>query len=190
MRARWQLAAAARELRPLRQGELDGLCGLYSIINALRLAIYPKRLRKPEIKLLFEAGLRALATTRRLRVIVVDGMGDETWARMADAVLSQLELSHGQRLTLDDLLAEGRVQSMTDAHRSIRQNLRVGRPVIVTLEGSYDHWTVLSSDTKSRYYLFDSWGYRWVGANNVALADDAQEAAHCLARALALHLAI
>ncbi len=28
---------AARRLRPYRQGRLDGLCGIYALINALRL---------------------------------------------------------------------------------------------------------------------------------------------------------
>jgi len=59
-------------------------------------------------------------------------------------------------------------------------------PTLVTLTGSYDHWTVISSYTKARYQLFDSWGYHWIGTQNVELADSDNVATHGLARALAL----
>jgi len=186
MHARWQLSAAARELKPLRQGELDGLCGLYSIINAVRLASFPRRLRKPEVKLLFEAGLRILSSTRRLRYILADGMYDHMWERMSSAVLAEAALNHDQELMLIDLLACAKVRSTRDAHRALRTALHSGMPTLVTLTGSYDHWTVISSYTKARYQLFDSWGYHWIGTQNVELADSDNVATHGLARALAL----
>ena len=36
---------AARRLRPYRQGRLDGLCGIYALINALRVE---RELEAPE----------------------------------------------------------------------------------------------------------------------------------------------
>jgi hypothetical protein len=186
MRARWQLTAAARELAPLRQGELDGLCGLYAIINAVRLARYPARLRKPELDALFAEGLRVLSATRRLRYILADGMYDHVWTNMTAAVLARAAGRPGQSLALEDLLTSSRVRSMKSAHRVIRHALHGGAPTLVLLTRSYDHWSVISGYTKSRYYLFDSSGYRWISAANVVLDSSERDAPHGLARALAL----
>lgn len=41
MTPRERLARSAADLDPLKQGALDGLCGLYSIINAIALAVHP-----------------------------------------------------------------------------------------------------------------------------------------------------
>lgn len=47
----------AEALKPRFQGELDFLCGLYSIINAIRLAAYPRRLTSEMQADLFTAGV-------------------------------------------------------------------------------------------------------------------------------------
>jgi len=47
----------AEALKPRFQGELDFLCGLYSIINAIRLAAYPRRLTCEMQADLFTAGV-------------------------------------------------------------------------------------------------------------------------------------
>ena len=44
-------------IKPLRQGELDCLCGLYSAINAVRLTLYPRPLMPSEEAKLFTTGL-------------------------------------------------------------------------------------------------------------------------------------
>lgn len=183
---RWRLSQAARELRPLRQGELDGLCGLYAIINAIRLSVHPHRLRKAEVRSLFESGLKVLTKTRRLRYIIAGGMDDPVWERMVEAVLNCAAVDLGHSLRLDDLLRRPKVRSTVAAHKGIRRALHAGLPTIITLNRSYDHWTVLCAYTKSRYQLFDSWGYRWVRTANVVLDETGEEATHGLARALAL----
>lgn len=185
-RARWRLINATRALQPLRQGELNGLCGLYSIINAVRLALYPRQLRKPEIKLLFEAGLRVLSASKRLRYIVADGMYDDMWERMVAAVLVQLALKPGEQLILADLLAEAKVATTPEAHRAIRHALHQGTPTLLNIARAYGHWTVVGRHTRSRYYLFDSSAYHWIGVDNLELDDIDTGATHGLVRAMAL----
>src|SRR3954470_1220749 len=48
---------AARRIKPYRQGRLDGLCGLYALVNALRL-LYP-RLNEDACEAAFCALIRA-----------------------------------------------------------------------------------------------------------------------------------
>lgn len=135
--------------------------------------------------MLFEAGLKVLSKTKRLRHIVADGLEDPIWERMVAAVLERVALEHGERLILDDLL-DHQVRTMPDAHRAIRHALHGGAPTLVTLNRSYDHWTVFCGYNKQRYYLFDSWGYRWVSTTSIVLSDSEEDATHGLGQALSL----
>src|ERR671932_2235549 len=63
-------------LQPYRQGDLDGLCGPYCVVNAVRLAAHPqRRLREAECTELFAALMAELADIGRLRTAVTDGTG-------------------------------------------------------------------------------------------------------------------
>ena len=76
------LSSAARTLRPLQQGSLDSMCGLYAVINAVQLALYPhRRLTRPELLQLFGAGLDALRRSRSLSTVLVTGMPPPLWRR-------------------------------------------------------------------------------------------------------------
>ena len=69
--------------RPFEQGDLDGLCGVYSVVNAARLAAHPhRRLSAPECRALFAALLTELADEGRLRGFVAHGLGTRVLARL------------------------------------------------------------------------------------------------------------
>ncbi len=51
--------------KPFEQGDLDGLCGVYTVVNAVRLAAHPhRRLPAAECRGLFAALLAELAAGR------------------------------------------------------------------------------------------------------------------------------
>jgi hypothetical protein len=84
------LARAASELRPLEQGDLDGLCGLYAVINVLRVATYPGHLISNRMAAqLLDCGLRLLGRKRKLRQVIVYGIDHELWLSMCLAVATQ-----------------------------------------------------------------------------------------------------
>ena len=61
--------------RPFEQGDLDGLCGVYAVVNAVRHAAYPhRRLSAAESRGLFAALLAELADEGRLRGFVAAGL--------------------------------------------------------------------------------------------------------------------
>ena len=76
----------ARLLRPLIQGDLDGLCGLYSLLNAVQWALYscsrggartrrlPKLLSDAEQQALFDTLVTALGKRRPLATFVTGGI--------------------------------------------------------------------------------------------------------------------
>src|SRR4029450_7867902 len=74
---------AARRLRPYRQGHLDGLCGIYALINALRL-LCPK-LDEDACERVFFALIKARTrqTTSPLAVIA-DGLSRRELLKLID----------------------------------------------------------------------------------------------------------
>jgi hypothetical protein len=169
MSLRFRLSTAARELRPLQQGDLDALCGLYAIINAIRLALYPRRkLRPREVTRLFDYGLAWLSRTRRLRLITSEGMRAPLWSRLCDAVLAEATAIIGEPVSRRDILLGGSKLSDRDAVRRIKRSLRDGRPVLVALMGSYNHSSVIVSHSAARFTLFDSRRLRWIRIRSIS----------------------
>src|SRR3954464_5786636 len=62
---------AARRLRPYRQGRLDGLCGVYALVNALRLLC--PRLDEDACERVFCALIRARARQKCTPLSVISG---------------------------------------------------------------------------------------------------------------------
>ena len=168
--ASWfQLEEAARELAPLRQGELDGLCGLYAVINAVRLVVHPFRpLHRPQLIQLFESGLASLAHSRRLRWSIAHGMTNRTWLRLCDTVVFEAAAITGLELFAVPLFDAAATPSDHDALRTIRRSVRDGWPVLVALLDRYDHTTVIVSHSRTRLVLFDSAGHHWVWARSIS----------------------
>ena len=173
MNPRTKLALAAKELIPLRQGDLDGFCGLYAIINAVRLAIHPgQRLRHPQSKRLFEAGIVTLGRHRRLRYALKDGMTDATWRQVCEAVLAEADHLVAGRVTATWIFAGEARLEVRDMVRCVRRSVRDGNPVLITLGGCYHHWTVVVGFNGERLRLFDSASYRWVLIRSIGSATD------------------
>jgi hypothetical protein len=69
--------------KPFEQGNLDGLCGVYAVVNATRLAAHPhRRLRAADCYELFATLLAELADEGRLRGFVTHGLGPRVLARL------------------------------------------------------------------------------------------------------------
>src|SRR5690242_7486380 len=64
-------------IKPWRQGDLDALCGVYAVINALRL-IAPDRVDDRISDALFRALLRNFAAENGLFAAAVDGISDRS----------------------------------------------------------------------------------------------------------------
>lgn len=57
------MLAGVGQLKPLQQGNLSNMCGLYSVLNAVQLAVYPQRLTRPELQYLLSHRVCALRAT-------------------------------------------------------------------------------------------------------------------------------
>lgn len=150
--------AAARSIEPLRQGTLDGLCGLYAVINAIAVARWPYVPVTPlEAAQLFEGGLYELNRSTDLAETVAEGMEWPTLRSLAPALCLQASV----KPVRVDLVRLPYSAPATTRENAVRRNIMVQRPVIVNIDDR-SHYSVIIGLSKSRYYLHDSAGGYWV----------------------------
>ena len=156
---------------PAIQGELDGLCGVYSIVNAVQWTLHtctttawasgqaPKRLSWAEREALFDTLVTALGSRRPLAKFVTGGISSLELTRLLrisrewvfthrSAELLSRRPFYGQRR-----VAKQRAINLLTKHLAIP-----GSAVIVGVEWTLAHWTVATGLSRNRIRLFDS-GY-------------------------------
>jgi hypothetical protein len=165
--------------RPALQGELDGLCGVYAVVNAIQWVLHTghaaanasrnvKRLTKCERQALFDKLVTALGEKRPLAKFVTGGIssveltrllniGREWVARHRNAVvLFRRPFYRKQGPT------RPRVVTLLTEHLAAP-----GSAVIVAVAPPLAHWTVITGVSKKRIRLHDS-GYRvFLAANAI-----------------------
>jgi hypothetical protein len=147
----WTIPAAS-ELDPLPQGGLDGLCGVYSIINALPVARH-EGLPLPgrEARRLFGAALHYLYEEEDLPEVLRFGMDHPTWIALAQDLAA--------RASTDSVKVAVKVArkpvSPKQRHAWIISELAQAHTVLVHLPG-YCHYSVIVAWTSSGFRLFDS----------------------------------
>ena len=169
------------KLVPKRQGELDRLCGLYSIINGITLASYPVGGIPPSCRrLLFDEGIQFLSKAKRLDVVSLDGINERLWSRLRDHLLVHTSKLGGPPLQAVALFPAGRPSGMDEAVSHIFESIDRGSPVLLILWNAYDHCTVVAGYTATKLLLFDSFGFKWIGLRSLGLRHPYQEARHKL----------
>lgn len=150
-------------IQPLGQGDYDGLCGLYAILNAIRLAAAPTQILSHKYaQRLFVSGVRYLSDRDALERAVcwaikrqhlqglVRHLRREAWA------IAKLRVHHEHLLEDGDEIDAEQVFAALDHYLSQR------KVVLAFLRGAYRHYTVVAGSTRSSLILFDSYGYRWL----------------------------
>lgn len=163
------LLLGAIDLEPLAQGELSRLCGLYSFLNAIRLALHPLCLGKEQHRELYLEGIRHLAKRRQLRRVLGVGMDVPLWLELGAALIDYANVAHGASLALESSLHGASRHRRSLALLSIRRAISSGSPVLVCLGGALDHYTVVAGWTERRLRLFDSSGLHWLQIDAVGL---------------------
>lgn len=164
------LLEAMQDVEPLKQGELDSLCGFYAILNAARLLAYPdKHVHPRRLKDLFRQGVAILSRQRHLKFTLSWGMYTTTWDQLLESFLPEIEEVVGFRIRQHRVFKRKTCHRPSSVAKSIRYHIDLGRPVVLILGGTYDHWTVIGGYSASRLQLFDSYEYRWINARSVTL---------------------
>jgi hypothetical protein len=160
---------AAMALKPLTQGSLSNLCGLYSTLNAIQLVLYPQRLRRKQLQNLYLHGVSHLSRSKRLKSSLSFGMEQAAWLRLATTLIERANDDHGTSIVIKQVLDGSPRTSRVRALRRICATISSGSPVVVGMGGAHWHYTVLVGFTELRLLLFDSSGLRWIEAAGVGL---------------------
>ncbi|MBR2654921.1 MAG: hypothetical protein IKD58_00220 [Loktanella sp.] len=170
--------------RPFAQGDLSNLCGLYAAVNAVCLVSAPIRpVRRPEAQQLLQAGLTYLERRNGLLDAFLEGMAIQrqraVTQHVAKAASKALELSFFAK----PLLSAKSTVTMEDVLKLIAKRIKAGSAIIVCLENTVWHYTVIVGMSDSRMYLFDSDGMRWIERRSLSLCLTRSTSRHCVSRA-------
>jgi hypothetical protein len=142
-------------VRPYRQGDLDHLCGVYCVVNAVRLAAAPyRRLGHVNSAALFTVLARKLDKRRWLQDVVTAGMGTRLVARLLRWAGRWLRDKHELVLEVQKPFRKrdepGHCLKVLATH--------LAEPGTAAIVGTADHWTVVQAVGSKRLVLFDSNG--------------------------------
>ena len=158
----------AGDLYAYRQGELDGLCGIYSVLNAVRFALLTadlsgspssrvRHLRPDECALLFTTLVSTVGRRHRQAQFVFAGLGPSHLRSLLRSTDEWLRVNRGLSLVRSRPLDRD-VRKAT-LISNIRRHLNVpGSAAIIGAKEPWLHWTVATRITKARLHLLDSEG--------------------------------
>lgn len=156
----------AQRAAPYRQGDLDGLCGLYAVINAFAAVMAPTApLSRPEARLLFGAGIVWLEGRKKLRAVAIGGMEDDLVFELAHHMAESLQKWLGR--TVDVSLPKPGAWRRKALLAFIDAALDDSHVVIAGLGHTHEHVSVIVGGTPSRYMLNDSDGLRWIARRSI-----------------------
>jgi len=142
-------------LSPYEQGYLDGLCGIYSVINAVRLLA---KIDEEEATHLFKNILRHVEKSKKLSHIFTEGISPSDMNDILRCVVARKYPIDWQR----PYFRTGR-PSVNAFWGRISDFMRedTKRTVILWMEDNdSDHWSVVKTITAARMTFFDSAGVR------------------------------
>ena len=153
-----------RRVQPLHQGDLDGLCGLYAAVNALRLVLAPARkVNRPEALLWFRTGLEFLGETGNLEDIIVHGIGPQLWLDLMKKLAAAASSKKDFHVSVLQPLKHTTPANRARMYETIEEAILHGRAVLISLSGAHDHYTVISGLSPLSLWLFDSGRLQRIG---------------------------
>ena len=135
---------------PYRQGSLDGLCGIYAIINAIGLVVGDDAFDPTE---LFRVLIRR--AKGRIGSVIVDGMNQhdfEPYLKGACAYLTTCNLKISYSKPSDTTVPLRDLWAAIDAHLGGTPQ----RSVVLGMVGACEHWTCVRRIDAERLHLLDS----------------------------------
>ena len=150
LRHRGSLYLNGKEMRPYLQGALDGLCAIYSIVNAARII---SDIGEEESKSLFKQILDYLENRADLGRVLTEGIGLNTVGSILRNVANgrirdrNMPFKHRPDTSLDEFWSE--MMSFLDGGSK--------RAILIGVGGRmWDHWSIVHAISDRQVYFFDS----------------------------------
>jgi hypothetical protein len=161
-------------MKPYEQGGLDGLCAIYSIVNAVRIV---SSISDAEAKNLFRRILEHLERTHDLSRMLAEGIGLVTIGGIFRKVVKGLipyrsmPFKNLPDTPLDEFWTEMTRFLETDGERTILIGL--GGPM-------WDHWSIVHEITTRQIRFFDSHKLRRLNRNRCTTIRSTSRRPHVL----------
>ena len=163
-----------RPMKPYLQGSLDGLCAIYSIVNAARIISGIDREASRE---LFHRTIMHVEETRDLSKVLTDGIGLTTVGGILRNVVGEL-IQHRSmpfKRRPDTPLDEFWLEMMHFLNGGCK------RAVLIALGGgTWDHWSVVHEITDKQIHFFDSHRLRRLHRNRCSTTRTTSSRPHLL----------
>ena len=159
-------------MNPYRQGAFDGFCGVYAIINALRLiATTSDGLGEEFCDRLFTAIMRHATLKIGIRRLANSGTPQWLMRSFLRGTCAFVGRNRKLKPILDrPLLRKGRL-SLNEVLSIMRKPLATQRcAFIVEIGGVYSHWTVIREIGKAQVHLFDSDGIKVLNISEMRMS--------------------
>jgi len=161
-------------MKPYIQGALDGLCAIYSIVNATRIIT---RIPDEEARDLFQQILVYLEENHHLRRILTEGMGLPTIGGVLRDVVGDriahrhMPFKHHPDTSLDEFWST-MMQFLENGHQ---------RAILIGIGGPFwDHWSIVHSITDRQIRFFDSHRLKQLNRNRCTTTRSTSSRPHVL----------
>lgn len=161
-------------MKPYEQGALDGLCAVYSIVNAVRIV---SGIGEEEARELFREIILYLENTNDLSKILIEGIGLKTIGGiLADVVGEQISnRAMPFKQYPDTPLDEFWTTMMSFLSNGGR------RAILIGLGGPmWDHWSIVESITEKQIHFFDSYKLKRLNRSRCATMRSTSSRPHLL----------
>jgi hypothetical protein len=145
--------------KPFRQGGLDGLCGIYAIVNALRLVVgNDPRISRKEYGTLFELLVVRAQALRPDSNPSVDGIDTPQLNQLINDTVDYCEEEFDIEIKVSRPLLGGPRPMTWQAIDRLRGELDQPATALIIGFGGLDHWTAIKAITDQTFILHDSSG--------------------------------
>ncbi len=162
-------------MKPYEQGALDGLCAVYSIVNAVRIIA---GINEDESRELFKEIILYLERTHDLTRILLSGIGLQTIGGiLADVV--------GDRISNRSMPFKQRPETPLDEFWTEMMSFINGgggkRAILIGVGGPmWDHWSIVESITEKQIRFFDSYKLKRLNRNRCGTMRSTSSRPHLL----------
>lgn len=151
--------------RPRQQGDIDGLCGFYAIINALRLAFQPfGGLSAQHERLIWRSIVRAADRKWRFATLFLGGTHTYQFLTVARYAAKTAYRLTGKKVLLKPLLrrdAEACAMSLDAVIAALKTKGHTS--ILAGLDSKeLSHWTVITGVSRSTLRVLDSDGFHYL----------------------------
>lgn len=161
-------------MRAYKQGEFDGLCGIYAIINSIRWSIrqHPLASKGPHWNDLFGLLNHYAVTVLSNLTIASSGLGLNSMIWLVRAAIEHMLDTHNMAILTERPFALGKPHHPDQVKENLVNHLnKSNSSALFALYGQLNHWTVPTAHIHNKIKLFDSSHFQFMSEKSLQVTD-------------------